>query len=158
MNFLYILITIGYILAILGFPMFLVGLIMLIVKAIRRKTKKPALVVMLLSVIFIVGGFALNTIDVDRLAEKEIEKAAKERVEQIIKTEHTFAKITYDEVSVKNNSYSFSGSFKVSNTNGTYMGFFDIVLIFDGYTSDGSISFYHAKEEITPAANLDLFG
>ena len=157
MGVLYILMSIGLILAILGFPMFLIGLIMLIVKGIRRKSKKPAYIVMLKSVILIIGGFVLSAVDTDRLAEKEIEKAAKERAEQLIATEYNFDTITYDEVSVKNGRYTFSGSFIVNDISGNYKGFFEIVLRFNEYNDDGSVSFDHVIVDITPAVNLGIF-
>ena len=145
-----IVVVVGMILGILGFPLFLIGLIMLLVKAIKKSSKKPALIVMLIAVLFIVVGAMSSGVDTDSLMGDNIEKA-EEEVRTIIYEKYMSSmmdgnikniSVDFTTKNADGSDYTFYGKYTViDNYNEKYVGKFEITLAYVETYSDGSVNF-----------------
>lgn len=145
------LVSIGLIFSVLGFPLLLVGLIMLLVKAIKKTSKKSALIIILISILLIASGFALSAIDTDSIEQNDIMQKAESEVESMIYAEYILSMVggdiknitvNYTTKKADGNEYTLYGKYTIlDNYNEKYVGKFEISLTYIETHEDGSVSF-----------------
>jgi uncharacterized membrane protein len=145
------LVSIGLIFSVLGFPLLLVGLIMLLVKAIKKTSKKSALIIILISILLIASGFALSAIDTDSIEQNDIMQKAESEVESMIYAEYISSMVggdiknitvNYTTKKADGNEYTLYGKYTIlDNYNEKYVGKFEISLTYIETHEDGSVSF-----------------
>ncbi|MBE6607720.1 MAG: hypothetical protein E7633_04100 [Ruminococcaceae bacterium] len=113
------LVSIGLIISAIGIPMLFVGLIMLLVKAIGKKSKKSSFTVIIISVFLILCGIILSSIDTE-VSEPTDDIETKDPVEEAKEKLHdayyagdyntVYATLAYDNMSITIDTNPFDSS------------------------------------------------
>ena len=160
-----LIVSIALIFAFLGFPLFFVGLIVLLVTVIKKTSKIPAIIIMIISILLIISGFVLGQIDIETLEKQEesetIMVEAESEVRTMIYSKYMSSMIggniknlTVDFTTKKANGddYILYGKYTIiDNYNDKYVGKFEISLEYVDTYDDGSVNFRKKSVNISNA-------